>query len=102
MNKQSREELKRLAKIAQIGAFNSSMFRNSANPAAIQSLLAEFDRLEAQRDRLLSACKAGLEVVTEAANTFGPCDHDVGICVCGENRVAFDMAKAITEAESQS
>ena len=76
-------------------------FIAAANPAAIQSLLAYVGRLEAQRDRLLEACKSGLDVVTESANVFGPCDHDVGICVCGENRVAFDMSKAITEAESE-
>lgn len=85
MKKPEREELKRLAEEATPGPWRTATwttgirgtevmdkhhvriscdmlehnaeFSAAANPAAMQSLLAEFDLLEAQRDRLLSALK---------------------------------------------
>ena len=85
MNKQSREELKRLAEAATPGPWRTAKwttgirgpeimdkhhvriscdmlehnaeFSAAANPAAIQSLLAELDLMEAQRDLLLVALK---------------------------------------------
>lgn len=93
MNKSEREELKRLAEDATPGPWRTATwttgirgteimdkqhvriscdmlehnagFSAAANPAAIQSLLAEFDRLEAQRDRLLCALKEAVELVSD-------------------------------------
>ena len=58
------------------------------NPAAMQSLLAEFDRLEAQRDRLLSALK---DVRSDLAD-----DDDTS------QEYLNWLDEAITEAEPQT
>ena len=63
-------------------------FIAAANPAAIQSLLAEFDRLEAQRDRLLSALK---DVRSDLAD-----DDDTS------QEYLNWLDEAITEAEPQT
>ena len=116
MKKPEREELKRLAEEATPGPWRTATwttgirgtevmdkhhvriscdmlehnaeFSAAANPAAIQSLLAEFDRLEAQRDRLLSALK---DVRSDLAD-----DDDTS------QEYLNWLDEAITEAEPQT
>ena len=114
MNKKSRKELKRLAEAATPGPWRTATWTTGirgtevmdkhhvriscdmlehnagfvayANPAAIQSLLAYVDRLEAQRDLLLAALKGARADIR---------DGDVSkICLR-----LYD--EAITEAESE-
>ena len=70
---------------------DNGLFIAAANPAAIQSLLAYVDRLEAQRDRLLIALSA-------LHDTACKCDGWESF-----PSTALDAASAaITEAESQT
>ena len=119
MKKSEREELKRLAEAATPGPWRTATWTTGirgtevmdkhhvrisrdmlehnagfvayANPAAIQSLLAYVDRLEAQRDRLLIALSA-------LHDTACKCDGWESF-----PSTALDAASAaITEAESQT
>ena len=78
----------------------------AANPAAIQSLLAYVDRLEAQRDRLLNACKASITVMDLLRTTGDDAKswyaQDRNGAMVKVSDVIKSCKEAITEAESQT
>ena len=83
-----------------------AQFIAAANPAAIQSLLAYVDRLEAQRDRLLNACKASITVMDLLRTTGDDAKswyaQDRNGAMVKVSDVIKSCKEAITEAESQT
>lgn len=58
-----------------------------------------------QRARLIAAAPEMLEQLRIAAdwinaeiNNIGPCDHSVGLCVCGDRSMLADIRAAIAKA----
>ena len=131
MKKSEREELKRLAEEATPGPWTAAISSNmvnmvcttfeticetgkniddalyisAANPAAILSLLAYVDRLEAQRDRLLNACKASITVMDLLRTTGDDAKswyaQDRNGAMVKVSDVIKSCKEAITEAESE-
>ena len=85
---------------------DNGLFIAAANPAAILSLLAYVDRLEAQRDRLLNACKASITVMDllrttgDDAKSWYAQDRNGAMVKVPD--VIKSCKEAITEAESQT
>ena len=84
----------------------NSPYIAAANPAAILSLLAYVDRLEAQRDRLLNACKASITVMDLLRTTGDDAKswyaQDRNGAMVKVSDVIKSCKEAITEAESQT
>lgn len=56
-------------------------------------------RLLKERDDLLAAGKKASIQYKEDIEACGPCDHSVGICICGLIRDAEELERLITETE---
>ena len=84
---------------------DNGLFIAAANPAAILSLLAYVDRLEAQRDRLLNACKASITVMDLLRTTGDDAKswyaQDRNGAMVKVSDVIKSCKEAITEAESE-
>ena len=50
---------------------------------------------------LLEVCKQLRKIAEADLQACGPCDHDVGICVCGVKSVIKDAKEIIAKAEGK-
>lgn len=57
-------------------------------------------RLIASAPEMLAMLKSVRARVAEEVENFGPCDHDVNICVCGDRNLLADIDATLAKAEA--
>lgn len=62
---------------------------------------APYPNLRALNAELLAALKEARDYVRGDLKNLGPCEHDVGHCVCGIRSMLHNMEEAIAKAETK-
>ena len=65
--------------------------------AMIKAILA---LIAADRAGLVALLRDALPIIEQTIKDCGGCDHSVGICMCGEIKVAEDIEQALKEVQN--